>query len=75
MRKKALGKGLSELIPEIEEESIKYIPVENIFYSSLQPRIQFREDESFEELIKSIKERGILQPILVREKVVDFMNV
>ena len=68
MRKKALGKGLSELIPEIEEESIKYIPVENIFYSSFQPRIQFREDESFEELIKSIKERGILQPILVREK-------
>uniref|UniRef100_A0A7C4NUB3 ParB/RepB/Spo0J family partition protein n=1 Tax=Thermodesulfobacterium geofontis TaxID=1295609 RepID=A0A7C4NUB3_9BACT len=68
MKKKALGKGLSELIPEIEESPIKYIPIDNILYSPLQPRIQFKEDEDFEELVKSIKERGILQPILVRKK-------
>jgi len=68
MKKKALGKGLSELIPEIEESPIKYIPVDNIFYSPFQPRMQFKEDEEFEELVKSIKERGILQPILVRKK-------
>ena len=68
MKKKALGKGLSELIPEIEESPIKYIPIDNILYSPFQPRIQFREDEDFEELVKSIKERGILQPILVRKK-------
>ncbi len=79
MKKKALGKGLSELIPEIEKEVfinkeesqegfVKFIPVENIFFSPLQPRITFKEDESFEELVKSIKDKGILQPILVREK-------
>lgn len=68
MKKKALGRGLSELIPEIEEESIKYIRVENILYSPFQPRIQLKEDKAFEELVKSIKEKGILQPILVREK-------
>lgn len=67
MKKKVLGKGLSELIPEIEE-GIKYIPVENILYSPFQPRAKFKEDESFEELVKSIKEKGILQPILVRER-------
>jgi ParB family chromosome partitioning protein len=68
MKKKALGKGLSELIPEIEESPIKYILIDNILYSPFQPRIQFREDEDFEELVKSIKERGILQPIIVRKK-------
>lgn len=68
MKKKALGRGLSELIPEIEEEGIKHISVENILYSSFQPRIQLKEDEAFEELVKSIKTKGILQPILVREK-------
>ncbi len=68
MKKRALGRGLSELIPEIEEESIKYIRIENILYSPFQPRIKFKEDEAFEELVRSIKEKGILQPILVREK-------
>ena len=68
MKKKVLGKGLSELIPEIEESPIKYISIDNILYSPFQPRIQFKEDEDFEELVKSIKERGILQPIIVRKK-------
>uniref|UniRef100_A0A7V4JQ62 ParB/RepB/Spo0J family partition protein n=1 Tax=Thermodesulfobacterium geofontis TaxID=1295609 RepID=A0A7V4JQ62_9BACT len=68
MKKKVLGKGLSELIPGIEESPIKYILVDNILYSPFQPRMQFKEDEDFEELTKSIKERGILQPILVRKK-------
>ena len=68
MKKKALGRGLSDLIPEVEEESIKYIVAEKILYSPFQPRIKFEEDEHFKELVKSIKEKGILQPILVREK-------
>ncbi len=79
MKKRVLGKGLSELIPEIEKEVfldkddveetlVKFIPVESVFFSELQPRLGFKEDESFEELIKSIKEKGVLQPILVREK-------
>ncbi|WP_038055090.1 ParB/RepB/Spo0J family partition protein [Thermodesulfobacterium hydrogeniphilum] len=79
MKKKALGKGLSELIPEIEKEVfinkeesqesfVNFVPIENILFSPLQPRITFKEDESFEELVKSIKDKGVLQPILVREK-------
>ncbi|MDF2953857.1 MAG: Chromosome segregation protein Spo0J [Thermodesulfobacterium sp.] len=68
MKKKALGRGLSDLIPEVEEESIKYIVAEKILYSPFQPRIKFEEDDHFKELVKSIKEKGILQPILVREK-------
>ena len=66
-KKSRLGRGLSELIPELnEKESIKNIPVESIVFSSLQPRITFREDEEFNELLASIKKEGLLQPILVR---------
>ncbi|HCE79271.1 ParB/RepB/Spo0J family partition protein [Thermodesulfobacterium commune] len=78
MKKKALGKGLSELIPDIDQEislqektdhkGIRFIPVDHILFSPLQPRLVYKEDEEFEELVKSIKETGILQPILVREK-------
>lgn len=68
MKKKVLGRGLSDLIPEIEEESIKYILVEKILYSPFQPRLKLEEDEHFNELVKSIKEKGVLQPILVRPK-------
>jgi ParB family chromosome partitioning protein len=80
MRKKALGRGLSELIPELEEEvslspepgdlknrGISYIPVESVLFSPFQPRTSFKEDTSFEELVNSIKEKGVLQPIIVRK--------
>lgn len=75
-KKKALGKGLAELIPELDEkesksvdksEAITELPTEAITFFSLQPRITFREDESFEELVKSIEEKGIIQPIVVRK--------
>lgn len=78
MKKKSLGKGLSELIPELDQEIfikntkqdtelIKFLPVENILTSPFQPRLSFKDDPSFEELVNSIKEKGVLQPILVRE--------
>jgi len=77
VKRKVLGKGLSELIPELEEEVslkreasselVKFLPVEKILFSSLQPRVHFKEDDSFEELVNSIREKGVLQPILVRE--------
>ena len=73
-KKKALGRGLSELIPELEEpetgtteEGIKFIPLNNIVFSSLQPRRFFKEDEEFEKLVESIKQQGVLQPVLLRE--------
>lgn len=76
IKKRALGKGLAELIPELSEteasvsersEGIVELPTEMVTYFSLQPRVTFKEDEAFEELIKSIKEKGIIQPIVVRK--------
>ncbi len=75
IKKRALGKGLAELIPELSEElsekepskGYTELPVDFVTFFSLQPRITFREDESFQELIKSIQEKGIIQPIVVRK--------
>jgi ParB family chromosome partitioning protein len=61
--KTALGKGLEALIPEKGEDVIK-IDIEKIVPDIHQPRKVFKE-ESLKELSQSIKERGILQPIIV----------
>jgi ParB family chromosome partitioning protein len=71
-KKLALGRGLSALIPEIEKsqeppKDFFYCEIELIRPNRYQPRIQFAEDE-LEELCQSIKEQGILQPLLVREE-------
>jgi len=72
MEKRALGKGLSALIPEKSEnvsgngESIAYLKTHEIKRNSLQPRVNY-DDDKLEELTASIKEKGVLQPILVRE--------
>jgi len=74
MTRKALGKGLRELYgmttDEVEAES-KNLPKTTIDIASVapnpfQPRIDFN-DETIEELAKSIKEQGLLQPIVVRK--------
>ncbi|MFN4132386.1 MAG: ParB/RepB/Spo0J family partition protein [Caldimicrobium sp.] len=76
IKKRALGKGLAELLPEISEEAYKKdssvkgyteLPIEEVTFFSLQPRITFKEDESFQELLRSIQEKGIIQPIVVRK--------
>ncbi len=72
MEKKALGKGLSALIPEveqtaIEEERIAHIPVDDIIPNKFQPRENFDED-ALAELAASIKEKGVVQPVLVRRR-------
>jgi len=73
IKKRALGKGLSELIPELSEDfegkekGYTELPTDFVTFFSLQPRITFREDESFQELLRSIQEKGILQPIVVRK--------
>ena len=46
---------------------LNYIPIENLMPSSLQPR-KFFDDTKLNELASSIKEKGLLQPLLVREK-------
>lgn len=61
--KTALGKGLEALIPEKGEEII-YLDIDRIFPGEQQPRKTFK-DESLKELAASIKEKGILQPVIV----------
>jgi len=69
MQKRALGRGLSALIPEravVEErEKIVYIPAHEVKPNPYQPRKIFSQEE-LEELVQSIKEKGVIQPILVR---------
>jgi len=70
MESRALGKGLSALIPEriIAEgkEAISYVDVSLIKENSLQPRQNYDESK-INDLKESIKEQGMLQPILVRK--------
>lgn len=63
MGKKVLGRGLEALIPQGNET---LIPLNKITHSPLQPRGKI-EEESLKELIASIKEKGVLQPVLVRK--------
>ncbi|MFA5059336.1 MAG: ParB/RepB/Spo0J family partition protein [Candidatus Omnitrophota bacterium] len=71
MENRALGKGLSALIPEknisVKSESVTYLRTTEIKENSLQPRLDF-DDAKLGDLISSIKEKGVLQPILVRRK-------
>lgn len=70
MERKALGRGLSALIPEPEigkEEKIIYVQTEKIRPSPFQPREDF-DVRHTEELTQSIKEKGIIQPVLVRRR-------
>src|SRR4030043_1010262 len=61
--KTALGKGLDALIPEKGDEVI-YLDIDRIFPGEQQPRKAFRDD-SLRELAVSIRERGVLQPVIV----------
>jgi len=61
--KTALGRGLEALIPEKGEEILQ-IEVSRISAGGEQPRKVFR-DESLKELAASIKEKGVLQPVIV----------
>ena len=71
MEGKALGKGLSALIPErsktSKSETVEYLKTDSIRDNSLQPRTNYN-DEKLNDLKASIKEKGVLQPILVRIK-------
>ncbi len=65
-KKKGLGRGLEALIGE-EENLIEKIPIDKIVPNPTQPR-ETLNPESLQELIESIKQLGLLQPILVRPK-------
>jgi ParB family chromosome partitioning protein len=73
---KALGKGLGALIkspvtsptPAVENgERVQLMPLAQIIASPLQPRTHFAE-ETINELVESIRQHGIIQPLIVRRR-------
>lgn len=67
---KGLGKGISAFFPEESIHSdnrVEHIAVSKLIVNPFQPRKIFNE-EALKELAESIKEHGIIQPIVVRKK-------
>ncbi len=65
--KKGLGRGLSSLIGESKVETkTNKLPLSEIIPNKYQPRKNF-DEENLSDLTKSIKERGVIQPIIVRK--------
>ena len=68
--KKSLGRGLDSLLgerPERQQQGILQVPLEDLVPGQYQPRNKMHK-ETLEELSKSIKAQGVLQPILARKK-------
>ena len=69
MKKKALGKGIGALIPKKEpvdkQGDVIHIRIDMISASRFQPRMNFNS-QKHAELVSSIREKGIMQPIVVR---------
>lgn len=69
MKKATLGRGLDALIPkENREQGVTTVGINEIRPNTLQPRKDF-DNNAILELTASIKEKGILQPIVVRQSV------
>ena len=65
--KKGLGRGLSSLIGDTKTKSnINKLSISDLVRNKYQPRKTF-DEENLQELSNSIKERGIIQPIIVRQ--------
>jgi ParB family transcriptional regulator, chromosome partitioning protein len=73
MERRALGKGLGALIPDkvvdstVRKEEIIYVQSGQIKPNPFQPREDF-DQQSIDELAQSIKEKGVIQPLLVRRR-------
>ena len=66
-QRKALGRGLGALLgtPELDVDQLREIDIDRILPNSQQPRKSF-DEESLEELASSIRQHGVVQPIVVR---------
>ncbi|GAA5346724.1 ParB/RepB/Spo0J family partition protein [Planifilum fimeticola] len=71
MGSKRLGKGLGALLPSVdvtEDDIVNEVDISELRANPYQPRKQFDPD-SLEELAESIKEHGIIQPLVVRKSI------
>lgn len=76
-KKRALGKGLKALIEDdslLKKERYALIDIDRIKENPLQPRKKF-DEQKLQELALSIKERGVLQPVVVVKSKDDFILV
>ncbi len=64
MPKRALGRGLEALIPS-PKETVRFVDIDRIIPNRRQPRKNF-DTERMNSLIESIKEDGVLQPVVVK---------
>lgn len=86
MEKKALGRGLEALLtstaaesasliaatqPGNKHEQVMQIAISSITTNKYQPRLEFNQ-QKLNELISSIKEKGVVQPVLVRKTAVGY---
>ncbi len=69
VRKTGLGKGMGALLPVFEKEQTSYFicPIEDIKPNRAQPRKTFAS-EKLDELAASIREKGVIQPLVVIKK-------
>ena len=68
MAKRGLGRGLSALIPDMETirgQQVRELPIDEIQPNPFQPRKRF-DKSKLEELAESIRQHGIVQPLVVR---------
>ena len=63
--KRSLGRGLDALLPKAEASSIQQLPLEALMVSVYQPRKRL-DPEGIAELARSVAQKGVLQPLLVR---------
>ncbi len=69
MNKRGLGKGLEALLPQLnvsESDAVAHLDVRDLRPNPYQPRQDFNE-EKLQELADSIREHGIIQPLVVRK--------
>src|SRR5262249_6751368 len=66
-QRKALGRGLGALLgsPDLEADQLREIDIDRILPNSHQPRKNF-DETTLDELANSIREHGVVQPIVVR---------
>ncbi|MCW2967120.1 MAG: parB-like partition protein, partial [Solirubrobacteraceae bacterium] len=67
MADRGMGRGLAAIlsVSALDEDDMRRVPVDLIDRNPRQPRSQF-DDETLASLADSVRERGILQPVLVR---------